>query len=342
MLAPFSKSADHLLHRVFQKNPNMSLKPSFPFASAPFERAAHHRTDLDWLASALKSSQTKIMFVHKGKFICTDNGVPLEDALPGSKISKHPRDIVWISPTSFPNAENHQYIFLGEENEIARFAINLPYEFELENSQFSEHVLGEIRSITGGISAGDAQYASTTAAVFNWHRKHSFCANCGTKTKIEEAGWKRVCPSCETEHFPRIDPVAIMLAVKGDQCLMGRQASWPEGMYSCLAGFVEPGETLEQAAARELFEEAGVIASGRVEYLFGQPWPFPTSLMIGMIMEVADGALNVDKNELETARWFSREEAQTIINGEHSEIIAPADMAIAHHVLKAWLESDKW
>ncbi len=320
----------------------MSLKPPIPFASAPFERAAHHRTDTDWLKAAKLKPTSLFMLMYKGKVLCEDNGASIEDVIPGQPISQTPRLIAWLTSDQLPTHEPSQSIFLSEDKGIVRFSINLPVEFELENSALSQHVLGDVRAIAGGISPEDAQFAATSAAIFNWHRRHSFCANCGHATHITEAGWKRTCPSCEAEHFPRIDPVAIMLAVKGDKCLMGRQAHWAEGMYSCLAGFVEPGETIEQAGARELFEEAGVKATGRIEYLCGQPWPFPTNLMIGMIMEVENETLVVDKNELETARWFDRAEAQQVLDGTHPTITAPANIAIAHHVLKAWLEADNW
>ncbi|ACT58553.1 NAD(+) diphosphatase [Hirschia baltica] len=320
----------------------MLLNPTITFANAPFERSAHRRTDTDWLEQAKKSPDTRFLPFYNGKILCIDNGIPAHEVIPGIPISKEPRKIAWLFSDEIPHFNHCKFIFLSEENGVARFGVLIPPSFQIETSILSDLVLGELRAISGGISAEDAQYVSTCAAVFNWHRRHRFCSNCGTETQISEAGWKRVCDACEAEHFPRIDPVAIMLAVKGDKCLMGRQASWHPSMYSCLAGFVEPGETIAQAGARELFEEAGVVASGRIEYLFEQPWPFPSSLMIGMIMEVQSEELNIDKTEIETARWFTKEEARQILQGEHPDISAPTDIAIAHHILKAWAYSETW
>jgi NAD+ diphosphatase len=186
----------------------------------------------------------------------------------------------------------------------------------------------------------DAGPAATARAILEWHRKNGFCATCGSATKIVDAGWKRVCPDCDTEHFPRVDPVAIMLAVRGDKCLMGRQAAWRPGFWSCLAGFVEPGETIEQAAARELFEEAGVRCSAPAEYLFCQPWPFLSSLMIGLILEAESEEITIDTSEIESARWFTREEARAMLAGRHPDAFAPPRFAIAHHVLKTWAERE--
>ena len=154
---------------------------------------------------------------------------------------------------------------------------------------------------------------------------------------MAEAGWKRVCPNCAAEHFPRTDPVAIMLATHGDKCLLGRQATWPAGFWSALAGFVEPGETVEQAAARELEEEAGIKADPtNAEYLFCQPWPFPSSLMVGIIIEAETTEISTEQDELEAARWITREEARQVLAGTHPDIYCPPDMAIAHQILKEW------
>jgi NAD+ diphosphatase len=153
---------------------------------------------------------------------------------------------------------------------------------------------------------------------------------------MKSGGWKRFCTSCEAEHFPRTDPVAIMMAVKGDKCVLGRQSRFPPGMYSCLAGFIEPGETIENAVRRELFEEAGV-KTGAVRYLASQPWPFPGSMMIGCIAEALDDALVIDGEELEDARWFSRDEVISMIKGEHPDgLLAPQPIAIANAIMRAW------
>ncbi len=177
-------------------------------------------------------------------------------------------------------------------------------------------------------------------SLMHWHARHGFCPNCGAPTRIAAAGWRRECDNCEAHHFPRVDPVVIMLAVDGDRCLMGRQARFVPKMYSCLAGFLEPGETMEDAVRRELREEAG-IETGRVHYLAAQPWPFPSSLMIGCIAEAKTTELTVDTVELEHARWFDREECRSILLRNHPDgLICPPKMAIANHLLRAWVEGD--
>ena len=175
-------------------------------------------------------------------------------------------------------------------------------------------------------------------AVLHWNATHRFCGRCGGLTVQAASGWRRDCPHCDAQHFPRTDPVVIMLAVDGERCLLGRQPRFPKGMYSCLAGFLESGETLEDAVRRELFEEAG-IGVGEVQYLGSQPWPFPASLMMGAIAQATTSEIKLDTDELEDARWFSKDEARSLLIGTHpGGLNSPVDMAIAHHILKAWVE----
>jgi NAD+ diphosphatase len=198
--------------------------------------------------------------------------------------------------------------------------------------------LVDLRSIAAGGLVPQDQGAMLAAAkaLMNWHTRHRFCSNCGAPTDVAVAGWRRDCPVCKAIHFPRTDPVVIMLAVDGDACLLGRQPRFPKGMYSALAGFVEPGETIEAAVRREVREEAGVVCRA-VQYFASQPWPFPASLMIGSFAQAESRALEVDRVELEDARWFSRDEAIALIEGGHPDgLLAPAAMAIAHHLLRRW------
>jgi len=173
-------------------------------------------------------------------------------------------------------------------------------------------------------------------AMLDWHNRHGFCANCGSRSVMKAAGWRRECPACSAQHFPRTDPVVIMLAIEGERCLMGRQTRFPPGMYSALAGFLEPGETAEDAVRREIHEEAGVRCT-RVTYFASQPWPFPSSLMIGCFAQALSDEINVDHKELEDARWFSRDEIAAMFAGTHPHgLVAPQPVAIAHHLLKAF------
>ena len=183
----------------------------------------------------------------------------------------------------------------------------------------------------------DAGILATARSMFEWRRRHRWCSACGQPSEVGDGGWKRICPACKAEHFPRTDPVAIMLAVHEDKCLLGRQAMWPAGMFSALAGFLEPGETIEEACARELMEEAGLTATS-VRYHSSQPWPWPSSLMMGLIAQVDSNEARPDQTELEEVRWFTKQDAGALIRGELEGTFAPPALAIAHQLIKAWVE----
>lgn len=300
----------------------MTNSNDLPLASRPLDRTAHRRLDTAWLQDALAREDVLILGVREGDLLVLPDG-----------------NLHWMGPEGAKLAGQGTPLFLGEDKSgTPVFAITLPARFDPESSA---HTLGcvfqDMRSAASVMSEMDANCASTARSLFLWHDTHAFCANCGAKTLIVDAGWKRICPSCAREHFPRTDPVAIMLAVQGDQCLLGRQSNWPEGFLSCLAGFCEPGETIEQAAAREMQEEAGIIADPQsAQYLACQPWPFPSSLMLGMILQAETTEITVDKTELETALWISRAEARKMMAGEHQHYYCPPPVAIAHHILKVW------
>jgi NAD+ diphosphatase len=175
-------------------------------------------------------------------------------------------------------------------------------------------------------------------SLLHWHARHRFCAQCGAPTRTAAAGWKRLCAACSAQHFPRTDPVVIMLVTDGEMCLVGRQPRFNAGMYSALAGFIEPGETVEAAVRREVAEEAG-IGVGAVAYHASQPWPFPASLMIGCFGQALSREIVVDTTELEDARWISRDEVRAMFAGAHaSGFLPPAPIAIAHHLMRAFAE----
>ena len=243
--------------------------------------------------------------------------------------------------------------FLGREDGAARFAYAIdawePQDQDLSQiSQFldpseqaypgmdRDDVFAELRRIMTWLSPRDAELAATARALFMWHASHGFCANCGAKSEPTMAGWQRDCPSCGRHHFPRTDPVVIMLITHGNSVLLGRSPGWPAGMYSLLAGFVEPGETLEAAVRREVFEEAGITV-GDVSYLASQPWPFPASLMFGCAGAALDRDINIDPVEIEDAMWVTREEIMQAMAGEHPTLLPARKGAIAHFLLENWV-----
>lgn len=193
-------------------------------------------------------------------------------------------------------------------------------------------------AVEGAVAADHLGALAQARALCHWHARHGFCAVCGQPTAIRIGGYRRDCAACGAEHFPRTDPVVIMLAVDGDRCLMGRQARFAPGMYSCLAGFLEPGETIEDAVRRETREEAG-IAVGRVRYYASQPWPFPASLMIGCHAEALSTDIRRDEAELEDCRWFPRAEVLAMAAGTHPDgLKMPPPIAIANRIIRAWAE----
>jgi NAD+ diphosphatase len=202
------------------------------------------------------------------------------------------------------------------------------------------HRLIDLRSLAmqGLIPQEELALLAQARSLLFWHQRHGFCANCGMATKAVDGGYRRDCAACGAQHFPRTDPVVIMLAIDSDRCLLGRQSRFVKGVWSCLAGFVEPGETIEAAVRRETHEEAG-IACGYVTYLASQPWPFPMSLMIGCHAQAITTDIVIDRNELEDARWFSRDEAAALLTRTHPDGLAtPPPMAIAHHIIRTWIE----
>ena len=196
----------------------------------------------------------------------------------------------------------------------------------------------QLREAAATMDAGEGSILAAARSVLAWHATHGFCAQCGAPSVPVYGGWKRLCSACGTEHFPRVSPVVIMLITRDDRVLLGRGPTWPERFYSCLAGFMEPGETIENAVRRETFEESG-IKLGRVVYHASQPWPFPYSLMIGCFGEALNEDINLDLAELEDCRWFERGEVLSMLAKTHPTLLTPPPGAIAHHLIRAWAEA---
>jgi NAD+ diphosphatase len=299
------------------------------FANSPVDRAAHLRAKPEELMRLKAAPGAKIALFHK--------------LLPFLGNAPSPREIKAVSWLSGEAASRvvpagATEIFLGLEDGAARFAadvstIDTPAELPAlaGRGQFAE-----LRMAGGTLPPGDAAMLAQAKALIDWHSRHKFCAQCGAPTELAQAGYQRNCAACKAQHFPRTDPAVIMLATIGDECLLGRGKQWPPSFLSTLAGFVEPGETIEEAVARELYEEAGVVAED-VTYMWTQPWPFPASLMIGCIAKVKSRALNVDTDELAEARWMSRDHLKLMLAGKHPDgLMTPPPMAVAHQLMKAW------
>jgi NAD+ diphosphatase len=297
------------------------------FAGNPLDRASERRTDADWLAARLRSDESLGLAVWNGRPLverCKDGAwqIAYVPAKLAGELAGGPERL----------------LFMGLWKETAIFAVDL--EGEADPAQGPLQGLGEfkdLRTIAMQVPGPDAAILATAKAMFEWRRRHMHCAACGQPSQARDGGWKRQCPACETEHFPRTDPVVIMLPYHGERCMLGRQERWPAGMFSALAGFVEPGESIEEACARELAEEAGLRAR-KVRYHSTQPWPYPSSLMIGLIAEVEDDEGTPDQTELSEVRWFTRAEARQLLAGELADASAPGALAIAHQLIKAWVE----
>lgn len=295
------------------------------FAGNPLDRAGDLRNTPEWLAEQEENSDALSMVFWEGKPL-------LEDHADGPRLSflalSHAHDLA-------PLAD--QRLFLGLWKDAPVFAVELEGPIDpAEGPVKGLGVFTEMREAAAVLSGADAAMAGGAKSLFDWRRRHGFCANCGHQTKATAGGWRRVCPLCKAEHFPRVDPVTIMLPVHQGRCLLGRQAAWPAGRMSALAGFLEPGETIEEACAREIKEEAGLTVTA-VRYHSSQPWPFPSQLMIGLIAEVSDDDAAPDQSELEEVRWFTREEAAAVLAGSHA-VKAPPKFAIARTLIQAWVD----
>jgi len=245
------------------------------------------------------------------------------------------------------------YIFLGVDEEGPLFAIDIsgwqpdpgemPSEAVFFDPTHQRHpdfpdtiVFAEPRGLLMNFTPREGELVSTAKALFHWHQSHRFCAKCGHSSDMTQSGWQRTCPSCGASHFPRTDPVVIMLITHGNNILLGRSHPWPQGMYSCLAGFVEPGETLESAVRREVFEETN-IRVGDVKYIASQPWAFPNSLMIGCHGEALSQDIKIDPVEIEDALWLSRSQLLEVFAGNDTRIFPARPGSIAHYLIRNWL-----
>jgi len=317
----------------------MKLAETVTFGGGGLDRADALRGNAALLEEALKGGHPAVLPVWRGKpLMNAQSQGPALHLVPGD----HP--ILATAPKS--------RLFLGRDDGRLRFAADISAwepedldaaaldSFADDSRQIHpaapDAVFRELRLAMAALSPRDAEMAATAKAMLSWHRSHRFCARCGAESLFEHGGWHRRCRACSAMHFPRTDPVVIMLVTHGNDLLIGRSPGWPEGMYSLLAGFVEPGETLEAAVRREVFEETAVHV-GRVDYLASQPWPYPSSLMFGCIGEAASRDITLDPVELEDAFWISREDLALALAGHHPRLLPARKGAIARFLMENWL-----
>lgn len=290
------------------------------FAAEPLDRASDLRATPEWIAGRLADERSLFVPLYKGDpLIAGDKAAFLSGAARGA----------------FPREA--EVVFLGLKDDVAWFAIDASASASAETAPFAD--LGRytsLREAAGLLAENDLAVVGQARWLFDWHRRHRFCANCGAATKAADGGAKRLCSSCGAEHFPRSDPVAIVLAIHEDACLLGRSPRFPPGFASALAGFVEAAETPEACAIRELREEAGV-ALKTVRYQFSQPWPFPSSLMMGFIAEAEARTLKLDEREIVEAHWIAREEILALLSGAApKKVMLPPRFTIARRLIERW------
>jgi NAD+ diphosphatase len=289
----------------------VNVAAAIAFAGSRLDRADHVRSDPERL-EALKTSAARLLRLD-GLMPRLDE----DDALQWGALDE---------------AGNCELVFLGLLDERAVFA-----PVPASGDSAPAYAIREIWPLLTRLSPEDLATYGGARSLVDWHARHRFCARCGAPTKLAKGGWQRDCTRCDAQHFPRVDPVTIMLVEHEGKLLLGRQPRFPPRRFSALAGFVEPGEAIEDAVAREVFEEAGVRVRD-VRYVSSQPWPFPSQLMIGCHAFADSPELVIDTTELEEAHWFTREEIAAAMAGdENGRLLTPPSVAIAHQLLQWWL-----
>ncbi len=298
------------------------------FTRSPLDRGGDQRNDPVWLAARQDDPAARALVLWQGKVL-------IEHRPPDDRIATLP---LAVARGLLPIHE----VFLGFMGDRPVFAVELGGDEDVAGLVIpGSGYFATLRDAAGIVPSSNAAMAGAAQSLFENSRRAAFCGSCGQSTQQASGGWRRVCTACGAETYPRVDPVAIMLPVYegGDEprCLVGRQATWPAGRFSALAGFIEPGESIEEACAREVKEEAGLTVTA-VRYHSSQPWPFPSQLMIGLIAEVSDDQAAPDQTELEAVTWLTRAEARAVLDGAHSSIKAPPPFAIAHTLIRAWVD----
>lgn len=287
------------------------------FTASPIDRLGHKRTDAAWMTEQLSSESSRFLPIWQGKNLLANDDVPHPIMLSVQEVAK-------LTDKADP-------ILLGSSENLIYFA--LPINTAPEWLSAKGH-WEELRFQASLLPEADASLAVIAKALVYWHKRHAYCGDCGQKTLSQDGGYVRICTNDSAhKHFPRTDPAIIVLVFSGDKCLLARQPNWPEGRYSTLAGFVEPGESIEDAVVREVAEESNIDV-GQVYYHSSQPWPFPSSLMVGYLAEATSTEIALLDQELEHAAWFSRTELIDSIKAGSLKL--PPEVAISFSLIEAW------
>jgi NAD+ diphosphatase len=282
-----------------------------PFSGSPLDRASDRRGDGAWLG-AQRAAGLFLPFRQNRPLVSQDRALFL------------PWRGAW---------EGAPCVFLGLDGTQSLFAVDLPGESE---PFLGEGAFHDMRASAFVLPARDTAIAGQAKALLDWHKRHGFCPNCGHATEMQDGGYRRLCPACSAEHFPRTDPVVIMLPILGNECLVGRSPRFPPLLHSAFAGFIEPGESMEEAVRRELREEVN-LQVGAVNYHASQPWPFPSSLMLGCYAQAFSRDFQIDGHEIEAARWLTKDEVrERLADKIQDDTKLPATIAIAHYLIRDW------
>ncbi|MGH7116211.1 MAG: NAD(+) diphosphatase [Stellaceae bacterium] len=299
------------------------MEEIYTFAGNPLDRVSQRRQDAGWVASLLDDPETRLLPLRELKPLVRDGAATALDWQP-------------VAPWRAAIDQGAPLILLGIGDGRALFALDASAAPAAAGADTVD-----VRALAASIPGGEAAILAEARSLLDWHARHGFCAQCGTASAIDAAGWGRRCPNCRAHHYPRVDPVVIMLAVRGERCLLGRGRRRAGARFSCLAGFMEPGETIEEAVRREVLEESGVKV-GQVRYLASQPWPFPSTLMMGLLAEALSEEINIDPEEIAEARWFERAEVRAMVERSRSDepipglATLPPPLAIGHQLARRW------
>ena len=299
------------------------------FAGNPLDRGERERRDEKWIKDQISNPTSKFLPIWESRVLVS---------------SQEPLKLGWLDSDQLANAKFDSAPFLlGMLNDSTYFTIDMSKSTQSAESieKLTDYKFEDSRTAAEALELEDTGILAQARAQINWHNRHGFCSVCGNETSVKRGGQKRECTKCEAEHFPRVDPVIIMVVHDRDYCLLGQSRGRlaATNRYSALAGFVDQAESIEEAVSREVMEEAGIRVKN-VTYHSSQPWPFPSSLMIGCHAEAETTKISMDTEEMTDVKWFNRQEVLAALNGENANLLIPGRIAIAHHLIRSWAEGE--